>query len=139
MAPYEKPLPQPDEDTKGFWEGCRQHQLVIQKCQECNALRHPPRRMCPRCHSRDLTWEKVSGRGTLYSFIVIHQPVLSSFHSDAPYNVVQVALEEQADVILTGNVVGCSNDELRVGMGLEVVFDDVTEDTTIPRWRPIQS
>ena len=78
----------------------------------------------------------LSGRGTLYTYIIVHQPVLAQWRESGPYNIIQVALEEAPEIRMTSNAVEVDNSQLKVGMPLEVVFDDVTAEDTIPRWRP---
>ena len=132
MVEYTKPLPEITPEAKGFWEGCKRHELVIQRCKSCGRLRHYPRPMCPNCHSLNVEWAKVSGRGRVYSFTVVHHPVHPAF-LDVPYAVVIVELEE--GVRMVGDVVDAKPEEIYIGMPVEVVFDDVTEEVTLPRFR----
>lgn len=136
--PYKYLLPQPDMETEEWWNAVKRHELVIQRCRDCQTLRHPPQATCPNCHSENREWVKVSGRGSLYTYIIVHQPVLPQWREDAPYNIVQVALEEAPYIRIVGNVVGVDNSQLKVGMPVEIVFDDVTPEDTIPRWHPRQ-
>ena len=130
-------LPQPDAETQPWWDAVKAHQLTVQRCTGCGAHRWPPQLTCPSCHGETSEWVRLSGRGTLYSYIVVHQPVLSQWRESVPYNVAHVALEEHPDLVMVGNVVEMHSSDLKVGMALEVVFDDVTPDITIPRWRPL--
>lgn len=98
-------VPRPDEESAGFWEGAASGELRIQACSRCGRLRHPPRPMCPHCHAMDREWRTVSGRASLWSFVVPHPPLLPGFAELAPYNVVVVALEEDPVIRLVGNVV----------------------------------
>ena len=82
-----------------------------------------------------MEWVQVSGRGILYTYVIVHQAVLSQWREVAPYNVVQVSIEEAPNVIITGNAIDIDNSELKVGLPLEVVFDQVTPEDTLPRWR----
>jgi len=132
----DRPLPQPDPDTAPFWEGCRAGELRAQRCAGCETLRHPPRPMCPRCGSTEALWERLSGRGTLFSFVVAHPPVLPVFRERVPMPVVLVELAEDPGLRLIGNVVDCAPEELRIGLPLEVTFEAVAEDVTLPQWRP---
>ena len=136
MADYKYLLPQPDEETKPFWDGTKKHELHIQRCADCKTYRHPPEKTCSKCYSENVTWEKVSGRGTIYSYIRVFQPVLPQWRESAPYNIVQVALEEDPEIILTGNAPGEGDAKLKVGLRVKVTFDDVAEDVSIPRWTP---
>jgi uncharacterized OB-fold protein len=133
---YDRPLPLPDHGTAPFWEAARRHQLVVQRCAECGKLRFPPSPNCTRCSSERFAWEPVSGNGTIFSFIVVHQATIPEFRPYVPYNVIQVSLDEDPDLLLEGNAVDVDNDQLSIGQRVHVVFDDVTPEDTIPRWRP---
>jgi uncharacterized OB-fold protein len=81
-----------------------------------------------------VNWVQASGKGTLYTFALMHQLYHPGFAAEVPYNIVQVDLEE--GLRITSNVVGCSNDDLQIGMPLEVTFDDITDEVTLPRFKP---
>ena len=89
---------------------------------------------CPSCGLEEYEWIKASGKGSLYSYIVVHPPTLPVFKDDVPYPVVLVELEEGPRMV--SNVVDCANEDLEIGMPLEVFFDAVTEDLTLPKFRP---
>jgi hypothetical protein len=135
MPEYLKPLPYADAESRPYWEFCRKHELRMQSCAECGEMRFPPRPMCPRCQSMQDAWVRLSGRGTIYSWIVVHPPVLPAFAGDAPYSVVLVQLDEDPRLRLVGNVVDVPIEELAEGIPVEVVFDDVTGEITLPKWR----
>ena len=134
MFVIEKPLPAVTEDGAPYWEGCRQGQLRAQRCTACGHIRWPPSALCPRCLADGTEWRALSGRGTVYSFIVVHRPQHPAFFGDAPYNVATVELDE--GIRLHTSVVDCANDTLAVGMAVEVVFDRVNDEVTLPRFRP---
>ncbi|HXQ20135.1 MAG TPA: Zn-ribbon domain-containing OB-fold protein [Candidatus Acidoferrales bacterium] len=134
-ADLQIPLPVPNLDNEGFWEGCRQHQLRLQSCRRCGQLRHPPRPMCPQCTAVEYEWAPLGGRGTIYSFTIVHGPTLPVFAPSAPYNVVVVQLAEGPFIV--SNVVGCAAGQIRIGMPVEVVFEDVAETTSLPKFRPV--
>ncbi|HUI27753.1 MAG TPA: OB-fold domain-containing protein, partial [Candidatus Kryptonia bacterium] len=92
--PLLTPIPVPNPDNAGFWEGCRNRELRLQRCRGCGTVRHPPRPMCPQCTSTEYEWMRASGRGTIYSFTIVHGPTLPVFQARAPYNVVVVQLDE---------------------------------------------
>jgi len=133
MLQYDKPLPEITAESKGFWEGCRRHELLIQKCRVCGALRHYPRAMCPNCGSWETEWVKVSGRGKVYSWMVTHRPFHHGFAGDVPYVSVIVELEE--GVRLMTEVVDVKPEELYIGMPVEVVFEDVMPEITLPKFK----
>ena len=134
MFVIDKPLPAVTEDNAPYWEACRQARLQAQRCGRCGHLRWPPSVLCPKCLAEGGEWVALSGRGTIYSFIVVHRPQHPAFFSDAPYNVVVVELEE--GVRLHSTAVECTNEDLRVGQPVEVVFDRVNDEVTLPRFRP---
>jgi len=128
-------LPQPDALTQPFWDAAKRHDLVFQECGECGKLRHPPTSICSECGSESFGWRKMSGRGTLYSYVIVHQTALPNWRQSVPYNIVQVALDEAPEIRLCGNVVDFDDSKLKVGLPLVAVFDDVTPEDTIIRWR----
>ena len=137
MGEYKKPLPTPDIETKEYWEGCKRHKLLIQKCKDCGTYRFPPMPMCPGCNSMNKEWAKVSGRGRIYSWFVVHYATHPDFVDEVPYAVVLVELEEQANLRIPSNMVDCKIEDIRAGMPVEVVFEDVTDEISLPRFRPV--
>ncbi len=129
-----KPLPRVDEESKGFWEACRRHELYIQRCRACGRRRHYPRALCPFCLSSDTEWMRCTGRGTVYTFTVTHQNQAPGFRESVPYVMAYVELEE--GVRLLTNIVDCPVETVRIGMPVEVVFEDVGDDLALPRFRP---
>jgi hypothetical protein len=134
MFQIDKPLPAITEDGAPFWEACRRGQLAVQRCSACAHLRFPPSVLCPRCLGEESAWVPLSGRGHVYSFIVVHRPQHPAFFDDVPYNVAIVELEE--GIRLHSNVVGCAHQDLHVGLAVEVVFEKVNDEVTLPKFRP---
>ena len=132
---YQFLLPQPDNETQEYWDAANNKELRIPRCTDCQTYRWPPQKTCPVCYGENVEWVQVSGRGTLYTYVIVHQAVLSQWREVAPYNVVQVSIEEAPNVIITGNAIDIDNSELKVGLPMEVVFDQVTPEDTLPRWR----
>ena len=128
-----KPLPQISAEMAPFFEAARRHELVVQRCRGCGTLRFPARDRCSACLCREADWVPVSGRGTVFSFAVMHQVYHPGFAAEVPYAVVLVALDEGPRMI--SNVVGCPPSEIRVGMPLEVVFEMVSPEVTLPKFR----
>ena len=128
-------LPQPDALTQPFWDAVKRHDLALQECGKCRKLRHPPTGICSECGSESFGWRKMSGRGTLYSYVIVHQTALPNWRQAVPYNVVQVMPDEAPELRLYGNVVDFTDSKLKVGLPLVAVFDDVTPEDTIIRWR----
>ena len=134
---YKKPVPRIDEETRGYWEACRRHELVLQRCGQCGTLRYYPRAVCPECLSSEVRWEKMSGRGTVYTFTVTYQNQAPGFREELPYVLAYVRLDEGPQMLT--NVVGCKPDEVKIGMPVEVTFEDVNDEIAIPRFRPVAS
>ena len=85
MVEFKKPMPSPDGDTKEFWDGTKKHELLLQKCSQCDSYRYPPRPICPKCFSPDFKWETVSGKGEVYSFTIVRIAVRPEWTFDIPY------------------------------------------------------
>ncbi len=132
-VPRGLPLPQPDPDAQPFWDYARQGELRIQSCGDCGGLRHPPRAMCSRCGSFEVEWAAVSGRGTVYSYIVSHQAVHPALADQVPFATVLVELEEGPR--LTSNLLDVEHDEIEIGMAVEVAFHPLTDEVTLPLFR----
>lgn len=131
---YNKPLPIPDEVSQPFFEGARQQKLLLQECVSCGAWIWPIKPLCDVCWSADLVWASASGKGTLYSFTLMHQVYHPGFEQEVPYNIAIVELAE--GLLVTTNVVGCSNDELQIGMPLVVLFEKLTDEINLPKFKP---
>ena len=131
---YNKPLPKINADTKEFWNGCKQHLLKIQKCGSCGFVRFPPSFICPRCHSTETEWISASGKGSVYSFTVNHVAFHPAFQEDLPYVVAVVKLEEGPHMLT--NIVGCEPAHVRCDMPVEIAWEDVTDEFSLPKFRP---
>ncbi|QET06130.1 Zn-ribbon domain-containing OB-fold protein [Cupriavidus pauculus] len=134
MTDYNKPLPVLGDDNRPFWEAARREELRMQQCLDCGHIRYPINHVCPQCLSERADWRRLSGRGTVFSYIVFHQVYHAGFAQDVPYNVAMIQLEEGPRMI--SNVVGVPNDAVKVGDAVTVTFDKVTEEITIPRFTP---
>lgn len=132
---YGKPLPALDDNNRPFWAAAREGRLVLQHCGACAKPRYPINHVCPHCLSDRFEWKPVSGRGTVYSSIVFHQVYNQAFAGDVPYNVSLIQLEEGPRMI--SNVVGIPPSEVKVGDPVEVVFDPVTPEISIPRFQRV--
>ncbi len=132
---YAKPLPEVTEDNRPFWEGCKRHELLLQKCNNCGHLRYASP-TCPQCWSMEHEWVPSSGKGKVYTWIVVHQRYSKAFEKDLPYNVAMIELDEGPRLL--SNVVGTDNEDIRPGLPVEVVWEDVTEEITLPKFTPAQ-
>ena len=139
MTEYEKPLPRTNELTKQFWEGCKKRELLFQRCKDCGTYRFPPQLMCYKCSSINTEWSKVSGKGIVYSFIIPCRPSpgeLPARGFEYPYAVVLVELSDAGRVRLASNMVDCKLEDIKIDMPVEVTFVDVTDEVTLPMFRP---
>ena len=134
---YKKPLPRVDEESRGWWEALVRHELYFQRCRDCGKKRFYPRAVCPNCLSSNTEWVRASGKGTVYTFTVTHQNQAPGFRDALPYVLAYVELDE--GVRLLTNIVGCAPEEVRISMPVEVVFEDATPLTTLPKFRPARS
>lgn len=135
MKEYRKPLPQPTPWSKPFWDGCKRHEFLIQRCKDCQRPIFFPKLFCPYCLSPNPEWVKASGRGKVYTYTVVYSYGPTEFSEDTPYIIGVIDLEE--GVRMMSNIVECPPEKVRCDMEVEVVFDDVTEETTLPKFRPI--
>ena len=126
-------LPTPDVETKPFWDGCREGKFLIRHCNACGRNHFYPRPFCPTCWSEDVAWKEASGRGTLYTYSIVHVNDLPPFAERVPYVAAMVDLDEGPRVMT--NVEGVPFDELRVGMPVTVEFKPISDDITIPVFR----
>ncbi len=136
MPEYNLNLPIINQDTKAFWEGCTRHELLIQKCKDCNNFRFEPAAICPHCISSNYSWEKVSGKGTVYSYVVYRQAPQPSWASMVPYVIALVELQDCGVKMIT-NIVDCTPEDVKIDMEVEVVFEYATEEISIPRFKPV--
>ncbi len=130
---YEKPLPILSERNLPFWEAAKRGELRMQRCLDCGHIRYPIGPVCTDCLSERTEWVQLSGRGRVFAYCVFYQLYNPAFKEDIPYNVAIIQLDEGPRMI--SNVVGCNNEEVKIGDRVGVVFDPVTEDVSIPRFR----
>ena len=119
-------------DTQFFWDGAKEHRLLIQRCEGCGTLRHPPRPMCPSCRSLEWDTLEASGRGTVYSFVMPRHPQLPWF--DDGYIVALVELEEGTRLVT--NLVDVMPEAVHIGMPVRVRFDEFDGGLVLPMFAP---
>jgi len=127
------PAPVPSEDNQPYWDALKEGQLVLQVCAGCGRYQHPPRPMCGDCGSREHEWKPVSGKGTVYSYVVTHQAVHPSYTGHTPYVTAIVELEEGPR--LTTNLTDIGPDEVAIGIPVEVVFHPLDDEITLPLFK----
>lgn len=133
-APPARPLPALDHDNRAFWTGGEKGELLINRCDDCGYYVHPPTSFCPKCESRAVAPQPVSGRGEILTMTVNHRAWFPTL--PVPYIVAMVAIEEQADVHLITNIVDCDPLKVRIGDKVKVRFEQA-EDLWIPLFTPI--
>jgi len=126
-----------DDAHRFYWDAAREHRLDILRCGGCGTWIHYPQARCPECHGADVAPQTVSGRGTVASFTVTHFAPAPEFADALPITLVMVELEEQAGLRIVTNLVEDEPGELRIGLPVEVVFED-REELTLPQFRPLR-
>jgi uncharacterized OB-fold protein len=134
--PVAKPKPVPVVNTwaQPFWDATKAERLIIQKCGACGEYVFYPRIACPHCAADSLEWVEASGKGTVYSFTVVENNAPSSFLADMPFVVAVIRLEE--GVQLLSNVVGCDPGQVECDMPVEVTFEKLDDEFTLPKFKP---
>lgn len=135
---YRKPLPFATADSRQFWEGAKRHELVLPVCNACEKPFYYPRLLCPGCGSRDIRWERMSGKGTVYTLAIQYRPQGPGFVDDVPYITALIDLDEGPRML--SNLVGVEPDPSNVPIGkrVEVVFEDVTPEVTLPKFKLVE-
>lgn len=132
-----KPLPAVDDLTRPFWEAAQQQQLIVQCCRACGYFNHPPRSVCDACQSQQLAFEPVSGKGSIYSFSVMHQQNIAGFEEQVPYLNILVELDEQPRLFMVANLPGSERDKVEIGKRVEVYFEKIAEEISLPQFRVV--
>ena len=133
-APVAKrPKPGMSDDTRFFWEGCDAGTLLIQRCTQCQTLRHPPAPVCIECHSFDWDSVQASGRGQLYSFVIMHYPEVAPFDHPNPIGLIEL----QEGVRMVAGLTGVAREDLRIGQPVQLEFQTFDGELTLPLFRPV--
>jgi uncharacterized OB-fold protein len=131
----EPPRPAPDKLTQFFWDGVQAHKLLILRCNNGHYI-HWPKVVCRFCLSTDLAPVEVSGRGKVATFTLPNQPFHPYFQAKIPYVLAVIELEEQENLKLVSNIVDIDPDDVRIGMPVEVTFQEVSPGYTLPLFKP---
>lgn len=135
MTTPPKPRPEASAWSRPFWNAAREHQLLLQRCDDCRKWIFYPRIACPHCGSDALGWQQSSGRGTIYSYTVVENNAPSAFAADVPYVVAVIRLEEGVQML--SNIVDCDPAALSCDQPVEVVFRRLDDEYTLPCFRPL--
>jgi uncharacterized OB-fold protein len=135
-ASAKKPIPVADELSRPFWEAAKERRLEVQRCGSCGYYNHPPRPFCDACLGEELSFVPISGRGTVYTFTVMHQRDVAGFEDEAPFINIVVELDEQAQLLMVSNLTIAERAKVKIGAAVEVYFED-REGVVIPQFHII--
>lgn len=138
MSKYVKPLPQPDPVTQPYWDSLKAHAMQIQRCNDTGKYFFYPRGLSPFTLSDNISWETVSGKGTLYAYTIVQNQRQPGFAEEVPYIVAMVELDEGPRMMTNLIEIEATPETVKIGMPVEIVYDDVTEEITLPKFRPVQ-
>lgn len=130
-----KMLPKATPETAPFWEATKKHELQMQRCNDCNRYYFYPRPYCRYCMSENTEWRTLTGRGTLHTYVINQRPA-PGFEEETPYVIAVVELDEGPRLMT--NIVGVDSptpDKLKIDAPVEVVWDDVSDEITLPKFR----
>lgn len=128
-------FPRPTPETAPFWQGCHDHKLLLQRCTACGKHQFYPRLICAHCMSEQLEWIEASGRGKVETYTIVTRAVSEAYAADAPYVIALIELDEGPTMM--SNVIGCDVGKIKSGMAVEVIFEDWSEEITVPKFRPV--
>ena len=123
-----------DVITLPFWQAAAEHRLVVQRCARCGHTRLPPAPVCPECRADTADWKQLSGRGEVYTYTIVHRPVAAG--QPLPTVIAVIALEDAGGLRMISNVVDAAPEEIRIGLPVEVAWEDMSAELAIPRFRP---
>jgi uncharacterized protein len=133
-----RPIPVPNEWTKPFWEAAKRGVLELQRCQSCGHFQHPPYATCTQCISTDLKFEPVRGVGTIYAYTIMYHTGDKRFAPAVPYASIIVELDDAPGALLAANLLEAPYTDAKVGRRVEVVFERLNDDITLPQFRLVR-
>jgi uncharacterized OB-fold protein len=134
MAEYTKPLPRPSLESLPFWEGCKRHEFLLPRCNDCGNRWFPPSIVCPECLSTNWEFIPASGKGKVHGFGIYHRVYNKAFAEEVPYALALIELEEGPRI--ESNLINCLLDTIRIDMPVQVLFADVTDEVTLYKFEP---
>ncbi len=128
-----------DDATQPFWDAARNDQLAAPKCTNCGTFRLPPGPFCFVCQHRDVEWVTLPGTGAVYSFTIVRHPLARMLHDAVPYaaGIIELDGTQGAGARMIANIVDCDVDKLAIGDRVEIVWEHVNDEMSVPRFRPI--
>jgi 3-oxo-4,17-pregnadiene-20-carboxyl-CoA hydratase alpha subunit len=133
--PDDMPTPAASRETLAWWQAAAEHKLLVQRCADCGRMRLPPGPLCPACRSFKHGWQELSGRGTVYTYTIVHRVYIPSLADRLPYVVIVVDLDGGGGTRLLSNLVDADPAAVDVGMAVEVVWEDIAPGLALPRFR----
>lgn len=133
--PVGRPVPRPTELSQPYWEAARRGELLYLRCERCATAIFPPLEACVGCQSTELTWQRSGGRGTVYSYTVLHAAPSEGF----PVPSVLAIIDVEEGYPMFSNVVGCPPGDVRIGMRVEACFEELTKEIHLPVFRPAET
>jgi uncharacterized protein len=130
-----RPIPVPNEWTKPFWDAARRGVLELQRCQSCGHFQHPPYATCTQCVATDLRFEAVRGLGTIYAYTIMYHTGDKRFAAAVPYASIIVELDDAPGALMAGNLLEAEYTEAKVGRRVEIIFEKLNDDITLPQFR----
>ena len=134
--PDEMPVPAVNAETNGWWEAAAHHRLVVQTCSDCGRTRHPPGPVCPVCRSMASEWSELPGTGSVFTYTVVRQAFIPSLSDRIPYVVIAVELDGAGGARMVSNLIDIDPSDVAIGMPVEVVWEDMGPELSLPRFRP---
>ena len=133
---YKKPIPVPQGESDYYWEKAKEEVLWLRKCNECQETYFYPRDISPCCFSKDTSWIQASGRAKLFTYGIVHRAPHAGFVDDVPFVTAIVQLEEGPKMATNIVMDDPTPEKLQIDMALEVVFDSITDEITLPKFKP---
>ena len=130
-----RPIPVPDEYTRPFWDAAKRHSVEMQRCQTCGQFQHPPYATCTQCIGVDLKFEPVRGQGKIYAYTIMYHTGDKRFAAAVPYASIIVELDDAPGAFMVGNLLGADYTEAKVGRRVEVIFEKLNDDITLPQFK----
>ena len=134
--PDSMPPPMADAITLPWWEAAAEHRLVVQRCTACGHTRLPPAPVCSECRSADSDWKEVPGRGEVYTYTTVHRPI--AVGQELPFIIAVIALTDSGGLRMISNLVDVKPGELEIGAAVEVVWEDMSAELAVPRFRMVR-
>lgn len=133
-------MPLKTQDNSPYWDAADRHELCLQKCNSCGGHEHPAGPSCSKCGSTELNWINFGNdvKAKIYSYIISYRPFLPGFQNDLPLIIAQAELEQVPEVKITCNVLQCKPEDMEIGIPVQMIWEDITQDRALPQWIPMK-